>query len=251
MKIYFLVLALIQGITEFLPLSSSGHLVLLEKILRISSQRLSLIVYLHIATLLAVVVYFWREIITALKDRKYLLHIFTAFVFTVVVVLLLKNSILYFLDNGIYLGVAFIVTAIFLILSDRVKRMNSQDLRISQVIVIGLAQGLAVLPGISRSGITIASAVLLGVNREQAFKFSFLLAIPTLIASGVYEFKNITAFLNHTGFFVVFSGFIVTFIAGLVSLHVLKTTLINKKLSPFGLYCCIIGLIILTTGGWR
>jgi undecaprenyl-diphosphatase len=250
-KIYFLLLALIQGLTEFLPVSSSGHLALFEKIFGITSQRLSLIIYLHLATLLAIIVYFWKEINTALKDKRYLFYIFVAFIFTVLVAFPFKNFILRFFVNGVYLGAAFIVTAVFLILTDKVNNITASELKLSQVIIIGLAQGLAIIPGISRSGITIAAAVILGLNRDQAFKFSFLLAIPTLIAAGLYELKDISAFLNHTKFSIYFLSFILTFIAGLASLHILRKFLINKKLSFFGFYCCIIGVMILLTGGLK
>lgn len=251
MKIYFLLLALIQGVTEFLPVSSSGHLVLVEKILGITSQRLSLIIYLHLATLLVIIVYFWKEINTALKDKRYLFYIFVAFIFTVFVVFPLKNLVVRFFDNDAYLGMAFIVTAAFLILTDKVNNITASELKLFQIMIIGLAQGLAVIPGISRSGITIASAVLLGLNRDQAFKFSFLLAIPTLIAAGLYELKDISGFLNHTEFSICFLSFILTFITGLAALHILRKFLINKKLSFFGFYCCIIGVMILFTGGLK
>ncbi len=251
MKIYLLLLAVVQGITEFLPLSSSGHLVLIEKFSKITSHKLSVIVYLHIATLLAVIVYFRREIIKALKNRKYLGYILIAFAFTAIVAYFLKNFIFYFMENSIYLGMAFLITSGFLFITDKINHENYKRLNLSLAIVIGLIQGVAVIPGISRSGITVAMGVILGLSREEAFKFSFLLAIPTLISAGIYEFKDMEKFWNHYSFPISFISFILTFLTALVAIYVFRRILLHKKLSIFGLYCCIIGLIILVTGGWR
>lgn len=251
MKIYFLLLAIVQGITEFLPLSSSGHLVLIEKFLEITFYKLSVIVYLHVATLLAVAVYFRKEIIKTLKNREYLGYILIAFAFTVIVGYSLKNFIFYFMENNIYLGVAFLITSGFLFITDKINHETYKKLNLPLAILIGVVQGVAVIPGISRSGITVAMGVILGLSREEAFKFSFLLAIPTLISTGIYEFRDMEKVLNHYSFSITFISFILTFLTGLVAIYIFRRILWHKKLSIFGLYCCIIGLIILVTGGWR
>ena len=251
MKLYLLLLAIVQGITEFLPLSSSGHLVLIEKFSGITSYKLSVIVYLHIATLLAVIVYFRREIIKTLKNKKYLGYILIAFAFTVIVTYFLKNFIFYFMENSIYLGITFLVTSGFLFITDKIDYKSYKKLNLSLAMLIGLAQGVAIIPGISRSGITVALGIFLGLSREEAFKFSFLLAIPTLISAGIYEFKDMEKVWNHYSFPISFISFILTFFTALVAIYIFRRILLHKKLSIFGLYCCIIGLIILVTGGWR
>jgi undecaprenyl-diphosphatase len=247
-----LVLSFIQGVTEFLPISSSGHLLYLSRFLNWHSDSFSLILLLHLATLLAIVVYLFPNIKALFKDRDYIYKIFTALSATIVVAVVLRSSVLdiYKIDSLNLLGILFLINGLILFVPGfKVGRERGLNFRFA--ILIGSMQGLAVLPGISRSGITIAAALMLGLAKDQAFNFSFLLAIPTIIGAFLFEYLRSELIFENlniiNGYNLIY--FFVTFIVGLLSLYLLKRTVFRKKLSFFGYYCCIIGLIVLFIGG--
>ncbi|MDD5614155.1 MAG: undecaprenyl-diphosphate phosphatase [Candidatus Omnitrophica bacterium] len=248
MKLELLILSFVQGIAEFLPISSSGHLVLLAEAFNLKTDRLSFVVFLHIATLASVIVYFFPVIIRFAKEKYGIANIAFAFFATASISLAIKNYTRYFYnDTNLYmLGVFFLVSGACLFLSD-FKKTNFKSITVKTAALIGIAQGFALLPGISRSGITIAVALLLGSKRQEAFEFSFLLAIPTVACAGIYEFVQSPDQLCFNWAYLVY--FLTAFLFGILSLHFLKIFILRKKLSIFGIYCCIIGLVTLFLGG--
>ena len=252
MKLDLLILSFVQGIAEFLPVSSSGHLLYLDHLLGLRIDRFNSVLWLHLATLLAIVVYFYPKIKVLLKDKDYLLKIFTAFFGTVLVALFLRRSVIYIygVESLNILGLLFLINGIILFISG-LRKSRDKKLTFKFAVLIGLMQGFSVFPGISRSGITIVVALLLGLTKDEAFKFSFLLAIPTIIGAVAYESLksswNSQVFNGINISWIVY--FIVTFIVGLLALSLLERMVFRKKLPFFGYYCCIIGLIVLFIGG--
>ncbi len=252
MKLDLLILSFIQGVAEFIPVSSSGHLLFFSNLLDLNIDKFVFTLFFHLATLLAILFYFYPRIKILLKDRVYLLKVIVAFFVTVLVALFFRNNVvaMYSAKGLNILGIFFIINGVLLFLP-RLRREQNKNLTFKLALLIGLSQGVSVLPGISRSGITIVTALLLGLSRKEAFKFSFLLAIPTIIGAGVYEFLksncNFQAF-NVINISYVFY-FVLTFVIGLASLLFLEKMVFRKKLSFFGYYCCIIGLIVLFIGG--
>ncbi|MDP8216663.1 MAG: undecaprenyl-diphosphate phosphatase [Candidatus Kaelpia imicola] len=252
MKFDFLILSFIQGIAEFFPISSSGHLLFLSNLLGLSVDRFIFAIFLHLATLIAILFYFYPRIKILLKDRVYILKVLIAFFTTVIVALFLRKYVIavYSMEGLNILGLFFIISGVLLFLPG-LRKKQGRSLTFKFALLIGFAQGFSVFPGISRSGTTIAIALLLGLVREEAFRFSFFLAIPTIIGAGFYElFKSDWNFQVFSAINVSYIGyFMITFIVGLASLYLLERVVFRKKLSFFGCYCCIIGLIAVFIGG--
>ena len=190
--LYFVVLGLVQGLTEFLPVSSSGHLVFLDKIFGVETGNFLFVsILLHVATLFSVIVLYRKTIFELIKHpfSKQSKLVIVATIPTVIIVLLFKG----FFENsfsGSYLSICFMFTAILLMLTyfktKNIKKKYKQ-FNYTTALGVGLMQGLAVLPGISRSGSTISTAVLMGSDPNDATSFSFILSIPIILASLLYE----------------------------------------------------------------
>lgn len=254
----FIVLGIIQGISEFLPISSDGHLVIGEALLNAITGETSTghgmfeEVALHIGTLGAIVVIYWKDLIAALTDRKLLLSMVIATIPAVIVGLTLKDWFDATFDSPIIAAVGLLVTAIFLLTAQWLERNDGVDQEITPMIalVIGLFQSLALLPGVSRSGSTISSAVLMGVSRLSAARFSFLIAVPAVSGAIVLTMKDLItkpALQPHWGPLMV--GVAISFVVGLAALKVLLAMLARYPLSWFAYYCIAAGLGVLLWQG--
>lgn len=238
-------MGVIQGIAEFLPVSSSGHLVVAQRLFGLKDIQVSFDVFLHAGTLLAVIVYFFKDIIGLLKENKLtLIPMSIATIITVAIVFpcmkLFKSAFL----NIKVVAVCFLIAGIWLILTSVVKINKGQKKRpgILQAALIGLAQGIAVLPGISRSGATISTGILAGVEKEAAFRFSFLLSIPIVIGAVMYEtMENPLEFGGSLKLYI--TGTVAAFLAGLLALRLLAGFVKKGQLHFFGIYCILMGLI--------
>ena len=246
--LHVVILGVLQGITEFLPVSSSGHLVVVEALLGQEPQ-LSLNIILHAGTLLAILVFYRREVWRLVgDDRCVVILLVVATVPAAVAGLVVKRYFQQWTESPLLAGVAFIVTGILLLMTLRRQpgQMRYEALGYRAALLIGLIQAVAVLPGISRSGVTIVAGLALGLRRESAAAFSFLLAIPIIAGAGALELfelytkSDTTIAAGQLGL-----GVAVAFIVGLASLWWLVRWLQQGRLHWFGLYCIPLGLAVI------
>lgn len=251
------ILGVLQGVAEFLPISSSGHLFILKELFGIADVPRLFDVMLHISTLFVIVIVFRKRIgsiimslLHYLQPRKPKSDIDKANLFLVLMILLVSvftALIGFFLHKMDFqyppqlVCVFFLVTALLLVLSHRLPRLLS-GLSVPSAIIIGIFQGLGVLPGISRSGITISTAISCGIKREEAGEFSFLIAIPAIIGALLLELKDSADLFQQVSLPVLAFSFAVSFVIGLISLLLLLKLIKKQKLVFFSIYLAIIGI---------
>lgn len=252
-----LILGVVQGITEWLPISSSGHLAIIQNSLGLRKEENPLIfldIMLHVGTLCVVLVAFRKDIAKIVKavvrldfkteEGKLALFILVGSVPTALISFALYPIFESFFENLLAVGVALLVTGFFLFASKRGK--NNKELGYLDSFVIGVAQGIAFIPGISRSGVTIATGLLRGVEKEKVFRYSFLLYIPavmgTAIASTIMEFRNSS--MQDIYVPAILFGVITSMILGYISLKLLQRIVMKEKFHLFAYYCWILGAII-------
>ena len=251
-----LIMGLVQGLTEFLPISSSGHLVLTEHFLGIGeSADISFEIFVHLGSLIAVLIFFRKEWILLLKSLWYYkkpelknyrlvcLWITIATLITAVVGFTLKN-VLISLYNPYFVSVMLVITGGILFLSDKIPSgiLNAHDLDYKKSIFIGLGQAFAILPGISRSGATITASLLTGLDRKAAASFSFLLSIPAILGANILEIKNFTS-LESSMMVNYLIGFLAAFVSGYFVISGLIKLIAKAKLSYFAYYCWAISIL--------
>jgi len=242
-----IILAILQGLTEFLPISSSGHLVIGQRLLNINLSGNAFEVVLHLGTLMSVLTVFRGEIkaiIFNLSDSSNQYYIFALVFGTIpalLVGLLLRDSISLIFDDIRFVSLSLICTGIMLITSKFIVKRNVK-LTLFIGLLIGLAQAAAIIPGISRSGATICMGILMGLSAPKAARFSFLLSIPVIIGAGLLTAINIKTI--PFGFDIVLLGIFFSYLVGWISLKWLLTILNSGKLYWFGVYCLIIGLFV-------
>ena len=253
-----LTLGIIQGLTEFLPVSSSGHLLLLNQLFGINGDFLFVSIILHFATLLAVIFVFWKDILNLIKHplSKQAINLYIATIPTVIIVLIFKKFIESSFENASLLPFCFMLTAVLLLityfLSNRknkadVEYENYCEIKRTSALAMGISQGLAVIPGISRSGSTICTGLILGENRKESAKFSFLMSIPIIIASMLYEiiFSSSTASIQEIGILPLIVAFISAFLVGILSIKVMLKIVEKAKYYYFSIYLIILSIISL------
>ena len=250
-----ILLGIIQGLTEFLPVSSSGHLELGKAILgdnSVPEESLLFTVVLHFATALSTLVVFRKDIAQILSgllkfkwndDLKFTVKIIISMIPAVIIGVLFEEQLEQLFDGNILLvGCMLIVTAILLFLADKAKN-TGKKVNYKNAFVIGIAQAIAMIPGISRSGATISTSVLLGNDKSKAARFSFLMVIPLIfgkIAKDILSGELFTGNHNLTSLSV---GFIAAFIAGIIACTWMIKLVKNSKLTYFAIYCSIVGII--------
>jgi len=258
-----IILGIIQGFTEFLPVSSSGHLELAKAILgdnSMAEESLLFTVILHFATALSTIVIFRKdivEIITSLlkfswnEQTQFISKIAISMLPAVVVGLFFEEELeALFNGNIVFVGAMLIITALLLWLADRSKN-TGKTVGYKDALVIGIAQAIAMLPGISRSGATISTSVLLGNDKSKAARFSFLMVIPLIfgkIAKDVLSGELTAQASNFTSLGI---GFIAAFISGLLACTWMIKLVKKNKLSYFSIYCAVVGLIAIGFGLYR
>ncbi len=244
-------LGLLQGLTEFLPVSSSGHLVIAQHFCpELAKYPLSLDVTLHLGTLLALCVYFAKDLIQMLRKPRTWVPIIITTLVTAAIVFPFKSIIESTFNSPQLACIMLFFTGVFLFLAAReteskISQMDNLGIVSPQkAFGIGVAQALAVLPGISRSGTTISAGVLLGLKAETAARFSFLIAIPIIFGAGLLELPKITAFPS-TLLLPYVLGFLTSFGAGLWAIKWLLKLLANtqKSLKYFAYYCWVASLV--------
>jgi undecaprenyl-diphosphatase len=255
-----LVLGAVQGITEFLPVSSSGHLVLFQKIFRVSEPALLFDTLVHGGTLIAVFIVLWRDIWDILKRpiQPLTAYLILATLPAVAVALIFKDSIEAAFASGAFLAPAFLITSALLLLAEILSRRYGGGLKDKagmnwlDALIIGLLQGLAIIPGISRSGATLSGALSRKLDRDFAARFSFLLSIPAILGALVLQIKDLaqgtgaeTAAGSGIGLAPLLAGTAVAAVVGFLSIRIMLKIVRERSLTGFAVYTAILGLLVL------
>lgn len=261
-----IILGAVQGISEFLPISSSAHLVLVPHLLGVETS-LVFDTILHLGTLVAIFSVFWKDIVNILKgfilsildlteskevflkgirevpSKRFAWLLIVATIPTGIMGILFKDAIETIFRGTLFIGVFLIITGILLYMSERHKSgsITERDMTFKQAIALGVCQGLAVLPGISRSGATISAGLFAGLNREYAARYSFILSIPAVLGAGLIQIKDIVTI--DVSAFVLVAGFLSSVIFGYLSIKLLLKMIEGWSLDIFAFYCWIIGII--------
>ena len=247
-SIEILILSAIQGISEFLPVSSAAHLILVSKYYEFTNQSLLIDICLHLGSLIAIIFYFRNDLFNIIQNKKFLIKILVATIPIIPIgYLFYQTELIYHLRNLEVIGWMSLIFAIFLYISDKSKNTKNINTEFTNksAIVIGLFQILALIPGVSRAGITISSGRLLGFNRFDSAKISFFLSIPTLMAAsflGIYNIhKEGSVDLNFLAIIAVIFSFIFSYITITLFLNFIK----KFSLNIFVIYRIILSLFIL------
>ena len=244
-----IILGIIQGITEFLPISSSGHLIIFQSLLNVKQPGNDFEVLVHLGTLGSVIFVFYKDIFDLIKNirskesQDYIQMIILGTIPAVFVGLYFKSYVYILFERINNVAIALIFTGIVLITTLFIER---KDYKISfqMAFFIGLAQYIAIIPGISRSGMTISIAMLLGLSSKNAARFSFMLAIPAISGAGILTLMDFNGGFDLPSE-VILTSLLSSFIVGIFSLKLLINLLNVGKFHFFGLYCLVVGLITL------
>ena len=241
-------LGIIQGTTEFLPISSSGHLVIFDKLFPVINLNTNDIAFLHIGTLFSIVIFYRDRILQILSNLiifKFYLKIIIFGILPAVIVGLF-TPIQEAIDNSsqilIYTGIAYFFLSVLLIFSERIASKNIlsiEEITINQAFMIGIAQAFALMPGISRSGVTLLAAMYLGLKKADAIFYSMLIGIPTIFGAWSLTFINQSFEVNTS----ILIPTIVAFLTGILAIKLLVKFTTESKLQFFGFYCLILSII--------
>ncbi len=247
--IHAVILGALQGVTEFLPISSSGHLVLAQRMMHVAGSSLSFDVFLHFGTLLAVLIALRSDIAALLaRPRNRLLWLLIVSTLpTVAIGLLLERTIELIFRSGATLGIEFVITGLLLLYVEATATpggLQAQDISYRRAFLIGIAQGAAILPALSRSGLTLCATLGAGVERQEAVRYSFLLSIPVILGATAMELKNIGP-LSWTGSLPLVCGMIASALTGYAAIRYLLRFIKHRSLRPFGYYVIALGLLVI------
>ncbi|MBR1765954.1 MAG: undecaprenyl-diphosphate phosphatase [Bacteroidales bacterium] len=254
-----LILGVIQGLTEYLPVSSSGHLAIGQALFGLNNGeiQLALTVLLHVATVLSTVVILWREIVWIFQDlfrwqwndgTRYAVNILISMIPVAIVGFFFKDTVEAVFGNGLLVvGICLLVTSALLAFSFWAKPRQRDSISPLHAFIIGIAQAIAVLPGLSRSGSTIATGILLGNKKECLAQFSFLMVIPPILGEALLDVKDmaevgISASLGGISPLAALIGFIAAFVVGCLACKWMIDIVKKGKLIWFALYCAVVGL---------
>ena len=262
-----IIIGIVQGLTEFLPVSSSAHLVFIQKLLGVQSS-LAFDTFLHLGTLIAVMWFFRYDIYKMLKSwwlslgdilqgrfkegfyedpyKRLAWYVILATIPVGIVGVLFEDSVDALFSGALYVPAFFLfVTGTILYLSQRMTsgEINYNTITKKEALFMGLGQACAILPGLSRSGTTIAAGLTIGLDKEFAAKFSFILSIPAILGAFLLQVKDIGSAMD-ANFLPVFLGFIASIIAGYIAIKWMLDLIQNKSLDIFAFYCWLMGLIV-------
>lgn len=268
--IAFILLGLIQGITEFFPVSSSGHLVIFQHLLEIEKNVVFLDVVLHLGTLCSLIIFFRRDIFflcsnlfTATYDVIFRKRMFYVWRYdekfrlcAYILVITLITGFVAMVGKGFFesqfesLNTVILSLFIMSLILFSTKRYDHgqrflRHISLKDAILLGLVQSLAIIPGISRSGITISLLLFLNTDKENAFKFSFLASIPIILLAFIVKFKEIQGITREIPMLYLSSGFIFAFLSGLIALFILRRILKGRSFYKFSYYCFALSIIVL------
>jgi len=259
--LFSIIFGIIQGITEFLPVSSSGHLVLLHKFISLPlKNEIAFDVVLHLATLFAVLWFFKKDIISIIKsfllnftDKK---NSESRIGWMIIISAIPAGFVGYFFENIIekyfrsvlFVAIMLVLVGILFIVMEKISKFNKdyKNLKYSQAFMIGVAQCLALIPGTSRSGITIIAGLSLGLKREQAVRFSFLMSLPIIFGASVKKIPELfNSGLQSNELIILFIAFLFSFLSGIITIKYFLRFAQNKKLNIFAYYRFILAMLII------
>jgi undecaprenyl-diphosphatase len=262
-----IIIGLVQGLTEFLPVSSSAHLIFAQQALGVAEVGLAFDVLLHVGTLVAVIVYFFNDIVNMIKGfllslvdlkngnfmgelkkdpYKKLAWLTILATIPIGIVGVLFNDIVESMFMGLTVpAFLLLITGCLLYVSQRMNtgKIDVRNITLKEALIMGCGQALAILPGLSRSGTTIAAGLFAGLDKEFAAKFSFILSIPAILGAAVFQLKDLSGGSVEIG--ACIAGFVVAVISGYLAISVLLKIVREKSLDIFAYYCWIVGLIVL------
>ncbi len=249
-----IILGVVQGLTEFLPISSSGHLVLGQHLLKASGPGLAFDVVLHLGTLVSVLIYFRRDLLELLQAftgdgdgpwRRVGLLILLGTVPTALIGVLFKEPLEAMFSSVRVVAVMLCVTGLVLFLAERVGRTHRPlfDIQRVDALLIGLVQGISIIPGLSRSGSTIATGLLLGIEADAAARFSFLLSIPAILGAVVLQSGDIVGQTMDGSAVAFVAGFLTSAVSGWWAIGILLKFLKWKRLTIFSIYCWLVAAV--------
>ena len=252
-----IVLGIIQGLTEFLPVSSSGHLEIAKAILgedKVGQESMLMTVVLHFATALSTIIIFrneLKEIFTGLIQFKnndafqFSLKIILSMIPAALIGVFFSSEIEALFGGSLKLvGAMLIFTGLLLLLADKTKK-SGKNIGVKEAVIIGISQAIAILPGISRSGATISTSVILGIDKEKSARFSFLMVVPLIIGKMAKDIFSGEISLADTNFLSLLIGFTCAFITGIFACKWMIRLVKNSKLKYFSFYCFMIGGVVL------
>ena len=241
-------LSIVQGVTEFLPISSSAHLILISKYFNFSNENLTLDISLHLGSLLAIIIYFKTDLLNFIQNKIFFYKIILS---SIPIMLcgyfLVKFDLINFLRSYKIIGWSTVLFGILLYFSDLIKTKKTikKDFKYSSVLFIGLFQILSLMPGVSRSGITITAARFLKFDRSDSAKISFLISIPTLGAVSLYNLNSLFVEKNFELSMLNFLGVILSFFFSYLTIKFFIQFLRKFTFLPFVIYRIILGILIL------
>lgn len=247
-----IILGFIQGLTEFLPVSSSGHLAIAKALFGIETRDLAFEIAVHAATVLSVIVVFWKDIVQLLTglfkfkfnaETRYILMLIISMIPVFIVGMFFKDKVEAIFGSGLFVvGCALIVTAILLAIS-QIYRPRQQEINWWRALVIGCAQAIAVIPGLSRSGSTIATGLICGVKRDEVTRFSFLMVLVPILGEAFLDLVGGGFAESSVGALPLILGFLAAFASGLFACKVMIALVKKASLGWFAAYCAIVGLL--------
>jgi len=251
-----IILGIIQGLTEFLPVSSSGHLEIVKAILGEEKESMLMTVILHFATALATIIVFRKDLAVIFgglfqfknnESFQFSLKIVFSMIPAAIIGVLFNDEIETLFGGKLTLvGGMLLVTGVLLFLADKAKG-SSKQVGIKEAILIGVSQAIAILPGISRSGATISTSVLLGIDKEKSARFSFLMVVPLIFGKMAKDVLSGEITTTDTHFLSLLIGFIFAFITGMIACTWMIKLVKNSQLKYFAYYCFVVGGIVLAT----
>jgi undecaprenyl-diphosphatase len=258
-----LILGIIQGLTEYLPVSSSGHLAIGQALFGMNdgADNLAFTVAVHVATVMATLVILWREILWLLtgvfkwemnEEMRYVINILVSMIPVGFVGLLFKEQVEEVFGNGLVIvGVCLLITSSLLVFSYYAKPRQKEHLSMKDAFIIGIAQACAVLPGLSRSGSTIATGLLLGNKKEKLAQFSFLMVIPPILGEAFLDLMKVAkgeSMMGNIETLPLVVGFVAAFVSGCFACKWMIDIVKRGKLLYFGIYCAMAGAVTLVWG---
>lgn len=247
--LYALILGVVQGLTEFLPISSSGHLMIFESLFGLSGN-MFFNVLVHFATLIAVVLVLWKDVAWMVRHpfSSQTLSVLLASVPTAIIALVINHfvsevAMAAFLGFGFFISFLIITTTMFL---QKRKNKIPQPMTYKKALVVGLVQGVAVLPGISRSGSTICASLLMGVEREESAKFSFLISLPVIVGSMLFEVADAAKFgFGNFDIWFCLTGFVAAFVVAIFTIKLMLKIVKKGSWWGFSAYLFVLSVVIL------